>query len=89
MDESIYPNPKLAKLKEVLTEQWKTKCDFCCLILVKTRDLAESLERWMNADRDLACFNPGRLTGVGQSTFQGGISFQYYSPENMVQEQMA
>lgn len=59
-----YDNPKLEKMKHMISDYYKENSDSRCIIFCKTREMATALVNWMNETPELQPLNPTKLVGT-------------------------
>lgn len=65
-------NPKLEKLKEIIFRLYRDQPESRVIVLIKTRDLVQAIERWMKETEGLSCLNPVKFVGAQATEEKGG-----------------
>lgn len=69
-----YDNPKLEKMKHMISDYYKENSDSRCIIFCKTREMATALVNWMNETPELQPLNPTKLVGTNAPANREGMT---------------
>ena len=71
--DEVLPNPKLVRLRQVLTKAFQEKGPTSrAIVFVKTRASSIALKDWMRDTDDMKILQPERFTGAGAREEEGG-----------------
>lgn len=72
INDPSHRNPKLTTLGHIIGEHFKENPDARVIVFVKTRELAKSMETYMNETKELRVLKPIRFVGVKANRESGG-----------------